>query len=78
MKEKLLTFVPISIIAGLVLFGAYQFYFNKPIPIVNNTTVQPGANLNVEQNKEEKRGSLFTGIYSNFKDEVGGIIGWSW
>jgi hypothetical protein len=70
-----------GILVALVIYGATQYYFKKPIPIVNNTTVQPGATLNVEQNKTIKsNGRLYTGVYGgrNNGTEIGIAVGCAW
>jgi hypothetical protein len=71
-----------GLLVALILYGAYCFYFQKPTPIVNNTTVQPGATLNVEQAKTIKTGGrLYTGV-SGGKVGSGTAamleIGWLW
>jgi hypothetical protein len=71
-----------GILIALVLYGSFQYYFKKPIPIVNNTTVQPGATLNVEQAKSvNSTGHLYTGVYggrSGDGTEIGLAVGWIW
>ena len=71
-----------GLLIAFVLYGSYQYYFKKPTPIVNNTTVQPGANLNVTQSpKVNERGHLYTGIYGGHVGsglEVGVALGWIW
>jgi len=71
-----------GILIAIVLYGSYQYYFKKPTPIVNNTTVQPGATLNVEQAKQEnKTGRLYTGISAGKVGSGTAIlaeIGWLW
>jgi hypothetical protein len=71
-----------GVLVALVLYGAGQYYFKKPTPIINNTTVQPGATLNVEQNKSTRSGGhLYTGIYggrSGAGTDLGLEVGWIW
>ena len=71
-----------GLFVAFVCFGAYQYYFKKPTPIINNTTVQPGATLNVEQSKQvNTSGRLYTGVYGGRDGsgtEVGIAIGWLW
>jgi hypothetical protein len=75
---KWVTGILSGLLIAFILYGAYQFYFCKPTPIVNNTTVQPGATMNVEQAKVAKSGGrLFTGISANNKT-IMGTIGWIW
>ena len=67
-----------GILIALVCYGAYQYYFVKPAPIVNNTTIQPGATLNVEQGKQvSTSGHLYTGISGN-TDTIMLEVGWLW
>lgn len=40
---------------ALVIYGAYHFYFDKPIPVTNNNTFQPGSSVEVKQGTQEKR-----------------------
>ena len=42
------------ILLCLILYGAKEFYFNKPIPIINNTTVQPGATMTMKQGEVKR------------------------
>lgn len=70
-----------GLLIAFVLYGSYQYYFKKPIPIVNNTTVQPGATLNVEQSRQvNSSGRLYTGVYGGRGNgnEIGVAIGWLW
>jgi hypothetical protein len=75
-----------GILAGLlvafILYGSYQYYFKKPVLIVNNTTVQPGATLHVEQAKAvNQSGHLYTGVSAGVVGSgtaVMGEIGWMW
>ena len=69
----------VAIVCLIVLggYGAYNYYFCKPTPIVQYYTVMPGGKI--EQKTEQKKtgGHIFTGIYGN-KNTVGGVIGWLW
>ena len=51
--------VALIVLIGLIGFGAYQFYFCKPTPIIQNTTVQPGGVANFNTQKPEKRFLIF-------------------
>lgn len=55
--------VAIAVVVSVVLFGAYQYYFKKPVPVINNYTVQSGGTIT--QNPEKKGGHW----------AVGGIVG---
>jgi hypothetical protein len=77
---RVITSLVAFIFIGLILWGAYQFYFNKPEPIVNNHYIaMPNSNQTVNQpvNKKNNNGRLLTGVYGNNK-EWGGVIGWIW
>lgn len=75
MKDKLLLWIPSAVLAGLIGFGSFQYYFKKPVPIVNNTSVQPGATLNVDQkqSKSDRFGIVVGPVYLGGK--VGGFFG---
>jgi hypothetical protein len=79
---KSITLFLSAMLLGLIINGAYQFYFKKPTPIVNNTTLQPGATLNVKQAEpEQSTGRLYTGVYggrSGGGNEIGIEVGWLW
>jgi len=78
---KWVTGILSGLLIAFILYGSYQFYFCKPTPIVNNTTVQPGATLNVEQAKVVNQGGhLLTGVYGGYSNgsEFGVQIGWLW
>ena len=77
MKIKIISYVLSGILIGFILYGSFQYYFKKPTPIVNNTTVQPGANLNVKQGDSKDR-RLITSIYGSTKKDIGVSIGWLW
>ena len=67
-----------GILIALVLYGAYQFYFRKPTPIVNNTVVQSGGKIDVQQGKTQTTSShLITGL-SVGRNEIMGTIAWLW
>lgn len=67
-----------GIFLAFILYGSWQYYFKKPVPIVNNTTVSPGATMNVEQAKiVNKGGHLYTGL-SGGKDAILVEVGWLW
>ncbi len=36
-------------LVGLMIYGAYQFYFRKPVPEMKTYTVMPGATMNVTE-----------------------------
>ena len=76
MKEKIVGYIAITILGGFILFGSYQYYFKKPVPIVNNTTVESGATMQVEQGKQNNN-RLFTGLYGS-RSEIGVVVGWGW
>ena len=76
MNDKIVGYIAITILGGFILFGAYQYYFKKPVPIVNNTTVESGATMQVEQGKQNSQ-HIITGLYGNHK-EVGIWFGWLW
>ena len=68
--------------SGLILmalcWGAYRYYTAKPIPIINNYTVQPGANLNQTQNESKNSSGLSLGIVAGplmVGNELGGFLG---
>lgn len=70
--------VSTSIIGIALLWGAYNYYFSKPVPIVNNYTVQPGANLNQTQNEDKYSSGPMIGIVAGplmIGDDLGGFIG---
>jgi len=73
--KKLIQFVPAVVLAGLIGYGAFSYYFKKPVPIVNNTTVQPGATLNVEQGKKDSKnfGLFLAPLFIDGK--IGGMVG---
>lgn len=60
-------------LVGAVLWGCYNFYFKKPIPIVNNYTA-PVTQTTYEVKSKQH---LITGLYGN-KNEIGVVIGWLW
>ena len=65
---------------ALVFYGAHQWYFRKPMPVVQNTYQNYTIAGNMTQeNKEEavKQSKVLTGIYGNNK-EIGGLVGWLW
>lgn len=66
-----------GILIALTIYGAHQFYFNKPVPIVNNNTVQPGATVNVKQGTDGLKGHLYTGLSGN-RDTIMVEVGWVW
>lgn len=74
---KIFGTVSIVILLSIILYGSYEYYFQKPTPIVNNYTVQSGGKI--EQKQEEKRKSqhLITGV-SISQNQVMGTIGWLW
>lgn len=80
---KIIGAVSIVVLVCLIGYGAYEFYFEKPIPIINNTTVQSGGQVHVEQSvpKVSKSGHLYTGVYggkSGNGSDLGIEIGWLW
>ena len=77
MKEKIVGYIAITILGGLILYGSYQYYFKKPVPIVNNTTVESGATMQVDQDTGKSNRQFFTGIYGG-RSEVGIVVGWLW
>lgn len=77
MKEKIVGYIAITILGGLILYGSYQYYFKKPVPIVNNTTVESGATMQVDQDTGKSTRQFFTGIYGG-RSEVGIVVGWLW
>ena len=77
MKEKIVGYIAITILGGFILFGSYQYYFKKPVPIVNNTTVESGATMQVDQDTGKSNKQFFTGIYGD-RSEVGIVVGWLW
>jgi hypothetical protein len=70
---KITGVVLIICLSGLILWGAGNYYFRKPIPIVNNYTA-PVTNIH---NEIKAKQHLITGLYGN-KDTYGGFIGWLW
>ena len=69
--------VAIIIVIAFLCYGAYRFYFDKPVPVVNNVTAMPGSNFDVKQGSESKLGRLFTGLSGN-KDTLMVQVGWIW
>ena len=61
----------------LIGYGAYKFYFSKPIPNTQTITALPGSTLNVTNNteKKDKRITFSTGplVFSNFDRTY---VGW--
>lgn len=47
-----------TIFVALICYGAYNWYFRKPQPVIQNTyqntTVMPGANQTIENYKQEE------------------------
>jgi len=75
---KWVTGVLSGLLVAFILYGAAMFYFCKPVPIVNNTTVQPGATQQVVQTKPAAAsGHLMTGLYGGYKS-VGVTVGYLW
>lgn len=69
--------VAIVVVVGVILYGSYQYYFQKPTPIVNNYTVQSGATFNQKQG-EKKSQHLLTQVSADLKGTVMVGIGWLW
>lgn len=69
--------VSIVVLLFLLLYGSYEFYFNKSIPIENHYIVKSGGVLNQKQGTSNKYGHLFTGIIGN-SSNIMGEIGWIW
>jgi hypothetical protein len=67
--------VSLVILSSLILYGSYEFYFDKPVPIINNNTFEKGATLN--QKPEGKKQHLITGVSFN-QNTVLASIGWLW
>lgn len=67
-----------GIVSLALLWGAYNYYFSKPVPIVNNYTVQSGANLNQTQNESKNNNGLSLGIVAGplmVGNQFGGFLG---
>ena len=67
------------IFISIIFYGAYQFYFNKPEPIINNHYVaMPNSNQTITQpNREFKQKNKFIGGgYTSKKDWliIGGFL----
>jgi hypothetical protein len=66
----------------LVCWGAYKFYFMKPVPNTQTITVMPGATANIKQVEELKKAQhLITGLYlgkSGDATEYGVEVSWLW
>ena len=74
---KVVGTVATVVVAGLVLYGAFQYYFKKPIPVVNNYT----APVTQIHNEIKAKQHLMTGIYAGKCGtgyEGGIIISWLW
>lgn len=70
--------VSTTILIAVILYGGYQYYFTKPIPIVNNYTVAAGANLNQTQNEAKSSSGPSVGLVAGplmLGSEIGGFIG---
>ena len=79
-----MTYVKWTLVAlGVILlcfvgYGAYKFYFMKPVPNTQSFTIMPGATANIKQVEEIKKNQhLMTGVYFS-KDEIGGTVSWLW
>jgi hypothetical protein len=70
---KIIGTIAIICLVGIILYGAYSYYFKKPIPVVNNYTAPVTQNTYQIKNKQH----LITGIYGN-KDTIGISVGWLW
>lgn len=67
-----------GILGAIILWGAYSYYFLKPTPIINNYTVQPGANLNQTQNANKGGNGASIGLVAGplmVGSQFGGFIG---
>ncbi len=69
--------VAITVVLTFVLYGAYRFYFDKPVPIVNNSTFATGSRPVISQASGGTKGHLMTGVSFNQKD-VMLSLGWLW
>lgn len=63
-------------------YGAYKFYFMKPVPNTQSITVMPGATANIKQVEEIKKNQhLITGVYVGKSGDgfEGGVqVSWLW
>ena len=66
-----------GIFIAFILYGAYRFYFDKPVPIVNNQTFAPDSkpviNQAVPKNGNNMLGIVAVPVYLG--GEWGGFIG---
>lgn len=78
---KIVGAVSSAVLLSLVLYGSYQYYFSKPIPVINNNTFQAGSNPKIEQGKQKEgigaqigllAGPLYVG--GKFGGFVGGMV----
>ena len=69
---KIIGTVAMVILVGLIGFGAYQYYFVKPIPVINNYVVQPGGNITQNQQQKVKVNRFAIGIFAT-NDKTFGV-----
>lgn len=66
-----------GIFLSLVLYGAYRFYLDKPVPIINNSTFQADSKPTITQGASEKYsisiGLLGGPLYLDHK--IGAFVG---
>ena len=65
-----------GVLVAFVCYGAYRFYFDKPIPIVNNQTFAEGSKPVITQGNSSKDLSLGMVAGPLFLDnKLGGFVG---
>ena len=74
---KIIGIVCLVSLLGLIGFGAWNYYFHKPIPVVNTYT----APVTQIHNEIKAKQHLMTGAYlgrSGDATEIGLTVGWLW
>jgi hypothetical protein len=74
---KIAGVVAIIIIVFLLGWASYNYYFKKPIPVVNNYTAPVTQVHNEIKAKQHLLTSIYIGRNGN-ANEFGGSVGWLW
>lgn len=79
---QIIGYVASALLVAFILYGAYQFYFKKPVPINQTTyvTAQDGSKVEVGQvGSAKKDRRLLTAVSYDIEDKgVSVSLGWLW
>jgi hypothetical protein len=74
---KIIGIIAIIIIVGVVLFGAYKYYFSKPMPTIINNTYQVAGNNTVNpETKPIKQKNWVISVNAQTDKTFGGSLGY--